>query len=352
MPNGEPVPFPYEPPGGEPMAGPMPGGISAAFTTRRALTPEELWNGLNGGVMPTPTAEPAPIGPAAAIPTGASWAATTWRLASVGGSPFVLQAGSLLGGTEAPIPAGAGTTAAARLLQVAARPGTEGGTVVGDVAISAAQINATVMGAGFDVPLFVRGDGVTAADKPWMPQNPRDLEILILIFVFLLGGGQLTGATEADRVRRFIAILDGLWQEYVALMGAGGARVPMSFWDYVRIRLFGTGGQAPAATPQPPPTVTASSSAADLMKAARALQNEFGTLLTTATRGEQVAFQRLLEDVVIDLADLSSAEAAFGDQEVPPQAAKDMQEARERIVEGLKRMRAIIDSVKGREGPK
>ena len=190
MPNGdwtEPeVGMPSPEPRLEPSETPLPG----TFTTR-AMTPGELWTGLNGGavgVPPTPTtAAPTVTAPGAGLPTGDMWAVAAARGIELGVSPFTVQGG--------------------------------GTGFAGDLGVSSAQINATVAGTPLAATVFTRpnlamfaGDA-TVVDKPWMPQNPRDLEILILIFVLLHGGGLLTGATAEDIVRRFIAILDRLWLE-------------------------------------------------------------------------------------------------------------------------------------------
>ena len=123
MPNGE--PYPVEQHGTEHMDGPMPGEFPATFATRRALTPEELWTALNGGlgVLPTPTPTPTTVtSPGAGLPTGDAWATVAARGFEIG--EFSGVAADVVPGS------------------------------VGDLAVAAADINAVVLGTPLAATVF------------------------------------------------------------------------------------------------------------------------------------------------------------------------------------------------------
>jgi hypothetical protein len=70
MPDGDPYPFEQTGPGALP--GSVGGEILPTLTTPSALTPDELWTALAGGVQRPPTAVPAPAVPRAGGPHGDS----------------------------------------------------------------------------------------------------------------------------------------------------------------------------------------------------------------------------------------------------------------------------------------
>ena len=138
-------------------------------------------------------------------------------------------------------------------------------------------------------------------------------------------------------------------------MGAGGALSKMSFWDFVRMRLFGTGSGTAPTVPTTPPTPPAQPAPAPELEAVT-LNNEFKALVTafeelgvTGTAAAQ--FAELKGIAVYWLTLILEIEEKFvehGFISIPDSVRKN------RLVINLRKvlelMRSILDEEKAKRG--